>query len=303
MKLHEYHCSKLYEYLIETNNHEAMILFFGIHEAIISYDKKECVDCFQKSYDSICEVLNDKKYSRLLQITLNGFYNFIPVSLQYGELLFTMWEKHSFIKTSVLELLLDVSGNEKRSIRDQWYTFLLGTHPRVGEDSAVQILTHKVDVLDLIFQEFDSFHKRSIAFLSSTNNPIWNRGNGEKHLDKALFCVSMSALMLEAKRSTLCTILEFCVLNCTCHDACFVCEYAAQIDYPSDGLINALLTSSSHWNFYVHDPARMALLCMNSEETDKQLEELLEQPLNALSVFKPVTEGCKDGKRRWRSFM
>lgn len=305
LKLHEFHCSKISDYLLHHENHDAMMLFFGIHEAIVAFqDQDECVVCLQKSYDTICSVLHDPKHSRLLHITLNGFYNMIPVSLKYAELLFVMWKKHSFIKTSVLELLLDVSGHEKRLIRNQWYSFLLGTHPRVGEHSAVQILTHKVDVLDLIFEEFDSFHKKSIAFLSHVHNPVWQRGiHGEKHLDKGLFCVAMSSLLLEVNSSVLCSILEFCIENCTCHDACFVCEYAAQVSSPSDALIDVLLERSSHWNFYVHDPARMALLCMNNCEIDKKLEILLNQPVHTLSVYKPVTEGCKDGKRRWRSFM
>ena len=302
-KIHDMHCARLKEYLLLTENSEAITLFFAIHEAIVAYDHEESVKCVQKSYDSICEALKDQN-PRLLRATLSGFYNVIPNTLSYAEILFTIWKEHSFIKTQALELLLDVSGEEKAAIRELWYAFLMGTHPRVGEDSAVQILTYKVDVLDLIFEEttVDSFRARSVAVLSDPKNPVWERGTA-RNFEKGMFCVAMSALKAEASEEIVCSVLEHCIRNCTCHDASFVCEYASDIKRPSNGLVEILLERALHWNFYIHDPARMALLCMNSPAIDAQLEALMEQPLSSLSVYKPVTEGCEPLNRRWKSFM
>jgi len=113
----------------------------------------------------------------------------------------------------------------------------------------------------------------------------------------------MGVLLEEAPTDIVCSILEYCVRSCTCRDACFVCEYVARVERPSESLITILLEQATHWNFYVHDPARMALLCFNDPVIDQKLEDILSQTVRSLSVYKPVTEGCDDGTRRWRSFM
>ena len=299
---HEYHCNRLGEYISNSYevNGDCMIQFFAIHEAVVAFENPDSLTCLQKSYDTICQTLQHQPI--LLQATLSTFFNVIPPKLLYGDLLFAMWRAHDLINVPVLKMLLDVSGKEKEILMAQWQAFLMGTHPRVGADSPVQILRRKIDALDLIFTEFDTIRKRSIELISNPSFGLWNRGNA-KQFDKGLFCVAMGVLIIEAPNSIVCTVLEHCVRNCTCHDASFICEYTTQVDTPTYELIASLLKCASHWNFYVHDPARMALLCMNQPSIDKQLEDQLHQPIHTLSVFKPVHEGCLPNERRWKSFL
>lgn len=295
--IHQSCCRKLQENEEEPSTFS---LFFELHEAIVSYSNQDAVNCVQESLNILLEILEEKNMEHKKSILIKLF-RVIPARLEFGEILFTLWKDFNLINCYVLEMLLDVSGMEKNNLMEGWRAFLMGTHPRVGSDSPVRILHRKVDALDLIFSQFDTFRRRSIELISNPNFSIWKHDSFK--FDKGIFCIAMDVLLTEASNDIVCSIMESCVKECTCHDASFICEYASKVSNPSEKLISNLLDCSTHWNFYVHDPARMALLCMNKLEIDERLSEVVEQPIESLSVFKAVQEGCNNGERRWKSFM
>lgn len=280
----------------------ALERFYAIHEALGAFQHQLATKCFDHSYQALHQVTQRFRNSRISSAVLTGFLRFIPMSLAYAPLFLQIWKQHGVILPSVLDLLLDVSGEEERQVHASWMSFLMGTHERVGDESAVRILTHQKDVLYLIHKEIPTFRRESALLLSDPMNPAWYIGRGCL-CDRGTFARAFDAVLAELSSAIACTLLEHFVKICTCHDASFVCEYTVKLQKPSQELQKALLDKACHWNFYVHDPARMALLCMNDPAVDKQLEEVLQEPLSSLTVYNIVTEGSTTHRRRWRAFL
>jgi len=280
----------------------ALERFYAIHEVLGAYPHEQASHYFDHSYQALSQVAQRSRNSRISSAILTGFLRFIPLTLSYAPLFFRIWKEHGVTLPSVLEVLLDVSGEEERQLHTSWVSFLMGTHERVGEDSPVRILTHQKDVLYLIHQELPTFRRASAQLLSDPTNPAWYIGRGCL-CDRSTFERAFDTVLSELPSSAACHLLEHFVKICTCHDANFVCEYTTKIEKPSRELQKALLQKACHWNFYVHDPARMALLCMNDPAVDKQLEDVLQEPLSSLTVYSIVTEGSSTHRRRWRAFL
>ena len=277
----------------ETQIARTLERFFATHEALSAFASK-ATSSFDRSYEALCAALSSTR-PRILTATLRAFLRVIPVSEPFVPLLFRLWEEHEVLSVEALKFLLDGSGKARKADHERWLAFLMGTHLRLGADSAVQILRQSSDALILIQQQIETTRSRSAHILCDVSNSAWRLGGGLA--ESTTFRHAMSAVVQELPCEEACRVLEHFVRNASCHDAAAVCEFAPQTSRPTKGLVDALLEQASHWNFYVHDPARMALLCMNDSVVDSQLEGILGKPISSLSIYSLFQTGCS---RHWK---